>query len=471
MEILNKTADGLARCYNVLVPVHELDAAMTVKLKETAAKTRLDGFRPGKVPLDVIKRMYGSSLESKAKESVIASAVSKVLKDEKLSIFNYSTEIQKEDAKGIEFAIKFELIPSFELQDISGIEIEKHVAEIDAKEVELVLASLKKEHKNWIEEDKTTSKVEKGQKIIIDLSRVKSDKNKKNDTAKDFEVVVGGETSVDDFWKHLIGAKISETREFSINYPNGFRDKTLAGKNVAHTALIKKIFKAQEYKLDDEFAKSIGYENLEKLREWAKSQLALKYDVISRDVMKRDLLDKMSKIYDFAVSQSMLELESKEVINQISEESKRLGKEITPEIEKECVKIAAERVRLGLIVAEIAKREKIGVTRNEISQTVNNIAAMYPGREKVIWNMYSRGDAMRTVAAPILEQKVIDFLLGKIKVHEKKCSVKELIAIDEEPFEFFKDDVAKPKGNRKSTKKIVDPAESSKKSPDGKKEE
>ncbi|MDR2067776.1 MAG: trigger factor [Holosporaceae bacterium] len=470
MEIIKKTADGLAGSYNVLVSADELDAAMTAKLKETAAKTRLDGFRPGKAPLDIVKRMHGSSLQSKAKESAIASAISKVLKDEKLSIYHYETNILKEDANGLEFILKFELIPTFELQDISGIEIGKYVAEIDPKEIESVLESIRKERKNWVE-DETAQKVEKGQKIIIDLSRVKPDKNSRDDAIKNLEIMVGGETVVDDFWKHLIGAKISETREFSINYPDGFRNKALAGKSIAYRALVKKILKAQEHKLDDEFAKSLGHENLEKLREWTKSQIASKYDGISRDIMKRDLLDKLSAMYNFDIPQGMLNLETEEVVNQISGEGKRLGKEITPEIKKECVKIAASRVRLGLVVAEIAKREKIRVTKNEISQTINNIAAMYPGRERAIWNMYNQSNAMRTIAAPILEQKVIDFLFGKIKISEKKCSTKELIAIDEEPFDFFKDGVEKVKVGRKPAKKIEDSGGSLKKSHDGEKEE
>ncbi|MDR3187483.1 MAG: trigger factor [Holosporaceae bacterium] len=470
MEIVEKTVDGLARCYNIFVSANELDAALTDKLKEAAAKTRLDGFRPGKVPLDVIRRTQGSSLQAKAKESAIASAIDKVLKDENLLIYSYSTDALKEGADGLEFTLKLEVFPTFELQEVSGLEIEKHVAEVDPKEVESILESIRKEHKDWVE-DETAEEVENGQKIIIDLSRLKPDKNRKDNLIKDFDVVLGRETLVDDFWKHLIGAKISETREFSINYPAGFRDKALAGRSIAHRAVVKKIFKAKEHKLDDEFAKYVGYENLEKLREWAKSQIVSKYDAISRDIMKRDLLNKLSEMYNFDIPQGMLDAESKEVLSQISEEGKRLGKEITPEIEKECVKIAAERVRLGLVVAEVAKRERIGVTKNEISQAISNIAAVYPGREKAIWNMYNDSDAMRIIAAPILEKKIVDFLLKKVKISEKKCSVKELIAIDEEPFEFFQDDAGKVQEGSKSAKKIEDSGESAKKSHDSKEEE
>ena len=206
--------------------------------------------------------------------------------------------------------------------------------------------------------------------------------------------------------------------------------------------------------MDDEFAKAIGYEDLEKAKTWARDRAIARYDYISRDIMKRDLMDKITEMYDFDVPSNMIEAEEKEVVKQIKMEATRLKKEFTPEIEKECHEIAIKRVRLGFVVAEIAKREKIYVSRNEVNQAIRNIAAMYPGQEKSIFDMYrNHPEATSAIVGPVLEGKVVGHLLDKLSPKEKKCSVEELIAIDEEPFDFFKDDADRKPAKKTSAKK------------------
>ena len=443
MKVLSRTSDGLKRCYNVLITLEEVEQVKRGKLQEIAKKVKMDGFRPGKVPLNVIDRLYGESVVAESKQTAIDNTAKKILSDEKLSIsFNYVTNVVKEDKKGIEFEMKFELIPSFELHDFSKIELVKHTAEVPEKEVEKILEDIRKSAKNW-KEDTKAKKVAEGQKVVIDLNMLSKIKKHKNDKIEDLEIVIGDETLVDDFWKHLIGAKINDTVEFDINYPENFSDHALAGKKIHYSAVIKKIFKAEEFKMDDEFAKSIGYEDLEKAKTWAKSRAVARYDYISKDIMKRDLLDKITEMYDFDVPSNMIDAEEKEVVKQIKVEADRLKKEFTPEIEKECREIAIKRVRLGFVIAEIAKKEKIRVSRNEVVQAIRNIAMMYPGQEKTIFDMYyNRPEAASAIIGPVLENKVVDYLLGKISKKEKKCSIEELIAIDEEPFDFFKDDAA-----------------------------
>lgn len=467
MKVLSRTSDGLKRCYNVLITLEEVEQVKTGKLQEIAKKAKMDGFRPGKVPLDVVRRLYGESVTAESKQTAIDNTARKILSDEKLSIsFNYVTDIVKEDEKGIEFEMKFELIPSFELYDFSKIELVKHTAEVSDEEVMKVLEDIRKSAKNW-KEDAKTKKITEGQKVEIDLNMLSKIKKHKNEKIENLEIVVGDETLVDDFWKHFVGAKINDTVEFDINYPQNFSDQALAGKKIHYSALIKKIFKAEEFKMDDEFAKSIGYEDLEKAKTWAKSRVVARYDYISKDIMKRDLLDRITEMYDFDVPSNMIDAEEREVVKQIKVEAERLKKEFTPEIEKECHEIAIKRVRLGFVVAEIAKREKIRVTRNEVMQAIKNIAMMYPGQEKSIFDMYyNHPEAASAIIGPVLEGKVVDYLLSQINPKEEKCSIEELTAIDEEPFDFFKDDAGKKstkkataKKTEKSSAKKVDDAE------------
>lgn len=460
MKVLSRTSDGLKRCYNVLITLKEVEQVEEIKLREVAKKMKVDGFRPGKVPVNVARRLYGDSIAGEAKQTAIDNTARKILADEKLSIsFNYVTNIIKEDKKGIEFEMKFELIPSFELHDFSKIELTKYIADVSDEETMKILEDIRKSAKNW-KEDTKAKKVSEGQKVEIDLNMLSKIKKHKNEKIENLEIVIGDDTLVDDFWKHLVGAKINDTVEFDINYPENFSDHALAGKKIHYSAIIKKIFKAEEFKMDDEFAKAIGYEDLEKAKTWAKSRAVSRYDYISKDIMKRDLLDKITEMYDFEVPSNMIDAEEKEVVKQIKIEAARLNKEFTPEIEKECREIAIKRVRLGFVVAEIAKREKINVSRNEVVQAIRNIAMMYPGQEKTIFDMYyNRPEAASAIIGPVLESKVVNYLLDKISTKEKKCSTEELIAIDEEPFDFFKDDAAGTKAGsakkaaaKKSTK-------------------
>ncbi|MDR1560968.1 MAG: trigger factor, partial [Holosporaceae bacterium] len=281
MKIVDKTSESLKRSYNIFVSREELDASVDDLLQEKAKKARLDGFRPGKVPLDIIRRMYGESASLESKKTSITRAAKKVLQDENLAVsINYTTDIVKEDENGLEFVMKFEVIPEFKLKDISKLEVEKLIPEIDEKEADGLLEAIRKEHKNW-QEDKLAKKVEKEQKIIIDLYCLQNEKNKKDRKISDLEIIVGESDLVDDFSKHFLGAKISETREFSINYPTNFKDKALAGKNIKHKAIVKKILKATEYELDNSFAKSLGYGDINKAKEWAKPFVVAKYSRIS----------------------------------------------------------------------------------------------------------------------------------------------------------------------------------------------
>jgi trigger factor len=300
---------------------------------------------------------------------------------------------------------------------------------------------LRQSTKKWIERKEIVT-VDIGCKVIIDLNVTTFyGKKKKSEDIKDFDVLMINKTVNDDLWKNLIGAKISETRDFSVAYPLDFREKAFGGKTVDYRVHIKKIFVAAEHELNDDFAKDAGYESFEALKKSAIDTDTNYCERLSRDIMRRDLLDKISDMYDFPVPEKMLKFETKEIIRQIREEAQKLNKEFTPYIESECVKIAEKRVRLGFVVAKIAKKEGVTVSKNEISHAISIIARMHPGNEKTIWNAYSRPENLPVIIGPILESKVIDVLISRIKVSEEvKCSFDELVAIDEEPFDFFKDD-------------------------------
>jgi trigger factor len=451
MEILSKVVDGLERRYNVLVSKKELDAIVAEKLKETAKKIRVDGFRPGKVPLDLVKRMRGDAILTESKKQSIDDVSKEIIKNENLVVLlNCITNVIKDDDNGLEFSLEIKTAPSFELKDVSDIEIKKHIAGITDDDINEIVETIRKEHKKWVE-DKNSLAVENGQKVVVDLRLQTTIKKPKNNEVNDLEILVGDKTIIADFWTNIIGEKVGNTKEFFVEYPENFSDKNLAGKNVKYNVTIKKVFIPEEYELNDDFAQSVGHESLKKLRESAKSRIALTHERMTKDIMRRDLLDKISDMYDFDVPKSLMDVESEEVIRQIKEEARKLGKEFTPYIQEECYKIAAKKIRLGFVISKIAQKEKMRVSNNEIAQSISNIAAMYPERAKEIWKIYTRGSAASAVANSILEEKVVDFLLSKVKISEVDCSAAELIALDEEPFDFFKDEFELE--SKKATKK------------------
>ena len=463
MKILDKASDGLKRSYTILVSPQEVEDALVERLKKRAAKTKMAGFRPGKVPVEVIRRMYGETMRAEAVKSLLSDTSKKIIKDDKLSVsFDFSTKVLKEDEKGIEFSLKFEIMPQVDIKDISSFEITKHIAEITDKEVNVIFDEIRKNHKNWIEESAKV-KAKDGNKVSVDLLAKIKLKNSKNDIANNIDIVIGDPNVMDAFWKPLIDKKVGDVVDFIVSYPKSLKDKNLAGKKVEYSATVKKISKATEYELDDAFAKSLGYNDFSKLHAWAKSRAVSHYEQMSRGIMKRDLLEKMADLYDFSIPDNMLEVELGEVRRQIAAEAQKLGQEMTPKAEEECRKIAASRVRLGFVVAEVAKQQKITVTKEEIGAGIRNIAAMYPGHEKAIWDMYSRGAALNAVVGPILEEKVVNFLFGIVKTKEKKCSVKELVDLDEETFDFFKEsDEKSSKSKTKKTTKITEEKENTK---------
>ncbi|MBR1734138.1 MAG: trigger factor [Alphaproteobacteria bacterium] len=467
MKILNSTIDGLKRSYTVFVSPDEVENAFVEKLKERAAQTRMSGFRPGKVPVDVIRRMYGVTMRADSVKNLIAEISRKIINDEKLSVsFDFATKILKDDSNGIEFSLTFETMPAVDVKDLSSVELTKHVAEITKTEINSIFDEIRKNNKNWVDEPAKT-KAKEGHKVSVDLLAKIKMKNRKNDIANNIDIIIGDPNVMDAFWKPLIDKKVGDVVEFSVNYPKDLKDKNLAGKKLDYSATIKKIAKATEFELDDTFAKSLGYEDFSKLHAWAETRAISHYDQMSKGIMKRDLLEKMADLYDFSIPKNMLDVELGEVKRQLTIEAKKLGHEMTPEAEAECVKIAESRVRLGFVVAEIAKKHKITVSKEEISASIRNIATMYPGHEKAIWDMYSRGAALNAVVGPILEEKVVNFLFGIIKIKEKKCSVKQLIELDEETFDFFKennneashDSKKKKKVEKKETENVAEKAE------------
>ena len=453
MKILNKSVDGLKRKYDVLILPKSLEETFNKELEKTASQLKIDGFRPGKVPLNVVKQRYGTFVKSEAQKNSIKETADELIRNEALVVsFNYNTKVVKEDENGLEFELEFEVIPGVELKDISGIEITKYNVELTEEEELEPANRMKALYPRWtaVEDGKAVD-----EETLVHYDVILEHNGKKvRDLKSETVFVAKGAAERNGYDSNFIGLKNGETKEFFFEYPKSAPDKQIAGKKIKHIVTIKNIRKSSESKLDDELAKQMNMADLNALKEWSKKVATARVQETVNNVMKGELLEKMSSYYDFDVPENMIRIEHQTVINQIAEEAKRLGKKMTPEIIEECKKIAIQRIRLGFVVSEISRKEKIVVTQQEVAQGISAIAGNYPANEtQKVWDFYTRKENMSLIISPILEKKVSDFLLQKIvKIKEEKCTLARLTEIDEEPFDFFKDDAEK-KEEKKATKK------------------
>lgn len=433
MEVLNRTSEGLKRCYNVLIQPKELEGALELKLKETAKKVRLDGFRPGKVPVSMVKRMFGATVAVESKEDAIKQVASDIIRKENIELATQcATSLVKDDENGLEFSMKFEIMPVLELKPYDNMEVTKHVAEISEAEIKELIEDLRDRKAEWVDDAELTEAA-CDCKLTVTMT-THTDKFPDPSTSEDVEIEINDDTISRDVEKELVGAKVGETREFSHIIPEELRSDN--GTTMFYSVTVNKIQKKKLIESDEDLAKAANFENADDMNKWAKNVLNSKYTSMSSELAYRNVLEKLSDMYDCAVPESLVNIEEHEVLRQIEQEAKRLGKEFTPHIKAECRKIAVQRVRLGLVVAEIAKKESLSVSEHEMINAIKGLSVIYPGIEKEVRN---NSFMLRGIAAPILERKVVNLIMDKAKITEEKCSVKELIALDEEEFDFFID--------------------------------
>ncbi len=461
MRVLSRTSDGLKRCYNVFVPVDDVDKAMKLYLDDLSKNVSIPGFRKGKIPFRVMKMHYGKAVRSRVINEVVENSSKQIFAEEGgKKIFAQEYDVIKDDDKGIEYALRFELFPEFELQDFSKIKVTKYVAEVTDQEVEDIINKEREKAKNWKELGEGVT-VQESHAIEVDMEAKGSVKMVGEQSLKDQMFVMGDSSLADDFWKYFIGAKVGDEVEFDISYPADTSEKGLAGKTIHYKALVKKIFEAGKFESNEEYIKSLGYKSIEEVNEVVRKNETLRRETIAREIMKRDLLDAITKMYDFDVPENLVTIEEHDVVSSIKNEAVRLGKEFTPEIEAECHKLAVGRVRLGFVVSEISRTEKIGVKSEEIREALALMIRVDPVQGMKLLQAYQKNEGnLGAVVGPILENKVVETLLSRITPEEKKCTLAELIEVDEEKFEFFADDdsakkVEAEKGKSAKTKEKV----------------
>jgi trigger factor len=448
MEITETLSDGLKREFQIQVPAADLEARLAERLGELKDRVQLRGFRPGKVPMAHLRKIYGKAVMAETIEALIRELNAKVVTDHglklamepKVTIPNEETEVEKVigGQSDLAYTLAVEVLPKIELADFKGIKLERPVAEVTDAQVSEALDRIAEQNRPFAARGEG-GKVEKGDRVVIDFTGTLEGVPFEGGTGGDVGVNVGSGTFIPGFEDQLIGMAAGETRQVKVTFPSNYMNAQLAGKDAEFKVTAKTVEAPAAVTVDDAFAKQLGLESLDKLKEAVKARVQQEHAGLSRQRVKRQLLDKLDEKHQFALPPTLAEEEFKNVWNAVDSDLKAQGRSFEDEgtteekAREEYRGIAERRVRLGLVLAEIGERNKIAVTDEEITRAIVERARQVPGREQEVWEFYQKNPgALASIRAPIFEEKVVDFLLELATVSEKQVSREELLKDDED---------------------------------------
>ncbi|MFT4134671.1 trigger factor, partial [Labrys sp. (in: a-proteobacteria)] len=405
MQVTQTLADGLKREFKVVVPAADIASRTDAQLEDMKGKVRVNGFRPGKVPVAHLRRLYGRSVTADVVNNFVGEANRKIVDDNQIKLamepkldFGADDEgvTQVLDGKAdLAWTVAVEVLPTFEVGDINGIKIVKPVAEVADEEVQSRLEDLARRNVTYADK-KAKSKAENRDRVIVDFVGKIDGVEFEGGKGEDISVDLGSKTFIPGFEDQLIGVTAGQEKTIEVKFPTNYASDTLAGKDATFDVKVKAVQAPAELVVDDELAKSVGLESLDKLKEVIKSSIEGEYNAASRSKVKRQLLDALDAKYSFDLPPTLFQQEFDNVWLQVEREMQQTGRTFeqentTEEAAKEDYrKIAARRVRLGLVLAEIGESNKIQVTDEEATRAVIERARQFPGQERQIWEFYTK---------------------------------------------------------------------------------
>jgi trigger factor len=446
MQVTETLSDGLKRQLSIVIPASELNAKLDAKLNDMRSKVQIKGFRPGKVPVGHLKRLAGKQEMAQIIDETIGAAIRDVVAERKERpalnpdiALAEGTDGEKLVAGEVDlaFTASYELLPEFEIGSFTEIEIERPVVPVEDAEINEQIERISEGSRPY--EDKGEGAVAASKdRVTIDFVGTIDDVAFEGGSAEGVPLVIGSGQFIPGFEEQLIGAKVGDDVTVSVTFPADYGADNLAGKDAKFAVKVQKIEVPGELAIDDEFAKKLGIESLDKLKEAIKSQIEGRNLGATRAKVKRQLLDKLDAIYSFTLPEKLVEGEFEQIWKQTTDELERAGKTFADEdtteekAREEYRKIAERRVRLGLVLSQVGETAGVQVTEQEVSQAIIAKAREFPGREKEVFDFYrSNQMALASLQAPLFEEKVVDHILGQAKVTDKPVTKEELFAQDD----------------------------------------
>lgn len=444
MQVTETSADGLKRELKVVVPASDLAERQAKKLDELKGQIRLKGFRPGKVPLSYLQKTYGTQVMAEVIQEVVSESSLKALQDRSLRpALQPKVDIEGEveaviDGKAdLAYSMTFEIIPDITLGDFKTISVERPVLKVEDTEVDESITRLSSQQRSF-EAREEGAAAETGDQLTIDFLGKLDGVPFEGGAAEDADLELGSGRFIPGFEEQLVGAKAGDDVVVNVTFPAEYGAEHLAGKNAVFDVKVKAVKKPVEAVIDDKFAENFGFDSLDKLKDAVRSQIQGEYDQVSRQKMKRKLLDALDELHAFEVPPMMVEQEFNQIWSQLEQELQHQKKTVAdleePEdrVREDYNKIAERRVRLGLVLAETGEKNAITVTNEEINRAVMERARQFPGQERMVFEYYQKNpQALNEFRAPIFEDKVIDFIVELAQVTDKEVSREELFAEDD----------------------------------------
>jgi trigger factor len=437
MQTVETLNEGLKRAYTVTITSKDIDARVDKEVQAIAPQVRMPGFRPGKVPANLVRKMHGESLQRDALNSSIQDSIQKLIADNKLRpAMQPSVELDEtfEFGKDAEVKVELEVLPEIAAPSTDGIKLERLTAEVSDAQVDEAAGRIATQQ-GALEEYAASHKAKDGDTLTIDFLGKIDGEPFEGGAAEDIKLKIGSGQFIPGFEEQLTGVKKGDEKTIEITFPEDYGAEHLAGKAATFDITVKAILNGDKPKLDDDFAKSLGLEGLDKLKELLKGQIEQEHNGLTRTYMKRKLLDQLAASHDFDVPPSMVEAEFNQIWAQLQHEASH---EEDPEAalkemeaEKEDYRaIAVRRVRLGLLLSEIGQANGVVVSDQEMNRLVMQAAQQYGPQDRERFVQYVRQDPMAAaqLRAPLYEDKVVDFLFDKAEVTDRTVSREELEA-------------------------------------------
>jgi trigger factor len=438
MQTVETLNEGLRRSYKLTIPAQDIAAKVDAEVKRAAPTIRMPGFRPGKVPPNLIKKMHGEALERDALNTAVQEGVQSLISEQGLRpAMQPQVELEEDYSAGKDVGVKVELevLPDVPTPAIDGLKLERLTVEPNAEEIDAQLNRFAAQQKSFTSAAEGHPAIEGDQVIIDFVGKTADGVAFPGGTGEDMAVELGSGRLIPGFETQLEGAKVGEERTLNVTFPADYGEKSLAGKPATFDIVVKDVKVASEAKIDDEFAKGLGLDSLEKLRELFKGQIEQELNGLTRTHMKRKLLDQLAQGHDFPVPPSMVEAEFEQIWRQLEHEASHEEDPAAAlaEMEKDRADyraIAERRVRLGLLLSEIGRQHNVEVSAQEMQMLAAQAAQQYAPKDRQRFMEYIQSDpvAAAQIRAPLYEDKVVDFLFDKAEVTDRSATREELEA-------------------------------------------
>lgn len=438
MKVNETKAKGLNKTFEAVIPAADFEKTVDTKIENISKNAKIAGFRPGKAPKAMLKQKYRASVLGEALDEMLQNATAEIVRTNKLrpAVMPEINLKKFKDGEDIEFEVLVEELPEIKLGDFSKINLEKLTAEVPAEEVDKAISYVAQTRRNSVEADKAA---EKGDIAVIDFEGFIHDEAFKGGQGTDYHLELGSGSFIAGFEDQLIGHKKGDKLDVNVTFPKNYHAKDLAEKPAVFKVDVKQIRTIQKVEINDDFAKTLGEENLDALRKKVTERIRADYENVSKVKLKRALLDVLDKQYHFDVPQKLVDAEYDNIFKQYEQAKKynQLDAYEKSKDEKDLLaeykEMALRRVKLGLVFSEVGQQAKLTITPDDINKAIEAEAQKYPGQERAVFDYYLKNkQAVEALKAPAYEEKIVNYILDQVQTTLKTVSVEELYSFEED---------------------------------------